>query len=162
MSFRHNPRLMHRRDSGRIGVGALFGGAAVCAALIGGVFLFSGSSPSEAAVKFMSALAKGDVQALTGLTALGTDTPAQVEAKWKFATEAAKHYRFGWSITSATTNRAGDRGAVRMQVERNLGGSGSYGENFQLPMVKKDGTWKVEVSGISREMYPFLPRAAGR
>jgi hypothetical protein len=71
---------------------------------------------------------------------------------------AGKDYSFRWSITGEMQTDDND-GTVRLQVERNFGSGASYPENFQLPMVKVNGQWKVEVNGISREMYPGLPQA---
>ncbi len=47
---------------------------------------------------------------------------------------------------------------VRMMVIRNAERDGAYEEKFELPLVKKDGKWKVEVLGLDRRLYPGLPR----
>jgi hypothetical protein len=122
------------------------------------VVLFMGQeSPSAAGSRFMSALAKGDPEALAKNSFVSGKSQEELLESWKFATGVAgKHYMFRWKISSSRV--VDDRSAtVRMQVEKNFG-PGSYEENFDLPLEKVDGKWKVDAGGISREMYPGLPR----
>ena len=123
-----------------------------------GILLFYGQEgPSAAASRFMDALARGDVDTLTQTSTANGKSPESLRKDWEFATKVAgQHYMFRWSITSSSIVDADDA-TVRLQVERNFGPS-SYGENYGLPMRKIDGKWKVEASGISREMYPGLPK----
>jgi len=134
--------------------------AAIAGVIVVAVLLFMGrESLNSVGGRFMSALAKGDVDALTKMSYMGDKTPAEIHKKWEFAVnDAAKYYRFGWRISATSEPEPNVSGTVRLQVERNLGSGGSYEENFQLPMVMKNGGWKVDVGGISREMYPALPR----
>lgn len=108
----------------------------------------------------MTALAKGDVDTLTKMTYLGANTSEdQIRKEWNFACNTAgKHYVFMWRITSSMEQDPGKVGSVQMQVTRNANTPGSYEEGFQLPMLKVNGQWKVDVRGISRQMYPALPR----
>jgi hypothetical protein len=107
--------------------------------------------------RFMTALAQGDVDTLTEMSYIGNAPPETVREEWRFATqEAGRHYRFIWRVTGAT--QASDNSAsVRMQVVRDSVG---YEENYQLPLVKTEEGWKVDVRGISRSLYPALPRGA--
>ena len=104
----------------------------------------------------MDALVRGDVNRLVDLSYTTGESKEQLQKEWEFATQqAGKHYNFGWKITSTTEQ--GDVGTVNLSVQRNLG-PGSYDENYSLPMKKVDGKWLVDVGGISREMFPALPK----
>ncbi len=48
--------------------------------------------------------------------------------------------------------------AVSLSVWRNYFSGISYDEKFELPMIKQEGKWLVDVRGINREMFPALPR----
>ena len=142
------------RRAGR--VSPLFLGVIV--ALVGlGVLLFMGQkSPAEAGSKFMDALARGDVDALTKTSYAPGKTEQELRDDWKLTTEVGKHYLFRWKVTSSSVTND-QQAVVRLSVERNFG-PGSYEENYGLPLAMKDGEWKVDASGISRELYPALPR----
>lgn len=122
------------------------------------LLLFSKESASVAAQRFMMALAKGDVETLTKMSSMPGRTEEDIRKQWEFATkEAGPYYRFVWQI-----NRSNDSGpntsAVVMDVLRNATDAQSYQEKYELPMIKENGVWKVEVSSISRGLYPALPR----
>lgn len=131
---------------------------AVFGAMVLGVILFfSKEGPGEVGARFMDALARGNVDKLTAESFAPGKSQAKLRKDWEYATKVGKHYLFFWTITSAIEQTA-DSAVVRLQVQRNLG-PGSYDENYQLPLAKdKDGRWKVDATGISREMYPALPR----
>ncbi|CAN5538870.1 hypothetical protein BH11ARM2_BH11ARM2_32660 [soil metagenome] len=147
---------MPHRQAGRVNILAIV--VVVCVVLIVAVFAMGRQSPAEAGAKFMSALAKGDATTLTDMTYLGDTPKEKVRKQWDFATQdASKYYRFAWKI-SGTSQPNDHEASVRLQVMRNLDSGGSYDENYQLPMVKVNGEWKVDVHAISHEMYPALPR----
>jgi hypothetical protein len=126
--------------------------------LVAVIFFVRQDSMGGAGTRFLTALAKHDVNTLTELTYLDKRDPEQVRKQWDFAVnEAAKHYRFLWVVDNSTQADA-DNGALQLRVWRNLDSPSTYDERFQLPMAKEDGKWKVVVSGISREMFPGLPR----
>jgi len=107
----------------------------------------------------MDALARSDVDKLTSLSDLGTETPDEIRKKWQFATEvSAKHYNFGWQITGEMQADPTD-GSVKLSIKRNITSPGTYDENYALPMHVVDGKWKVKVGEINSTMYPGLPRA---
>lgn len=71
---------------------------------------------------------------------------------------AAEHYRFKYRVAEAK-EFANNTATVKVKVNRNVGDGGfDYEENYELPMEKEDGKWKVHVQAVSREMFPFLPR----
>ena len=126
-------------------------------ALVG--LLFAGQkSPAETGSRFMDALARGDVDALVKTSYVPGESPEDLRKQWAFTVgNPGKHYLFHWEITSSNTVDD-DTANVKLSVQRNLG-PGSYDENYGLPLHKVNGEWKVDASGISREMYPGLPRA---
>ena len=145
-----------RRSAGRVPWVTLFVVAMVLAVAAG--FAFAQRSPATVGSEFMDALARGDVETLTKLSVIGDEPKASIRKKWDFAVnKAAPYYRFTWSVAGGEETK-GDGALVRVKVSRNVGGGGSYEENFQLPLVKTDDGWKVEVAGINREMFPGLPR----
>jgi len=143
-------------QAGRVNV--LLLGAIGSVVLILLVLFFGKESLSSVGVRFMSALAKGDVDTLTDMSYLGSEPKDSIRKKWDFAVnKVGKYYHFAWKVTSANQADA-NSGAVRLSVMRNVDSGGSYEENFQLPLVRTDGQWKVDVKNISREMFPGLPR----
>ncbi|RYG34446.1 hypothetical protein EON81_15510 [bacterium] len=146
---------MRNRQAGRVNFIAI--GAVACLLMIIAVFALGKQSPTEVGVKFMSALATGDSATLTDLTYLGETPKEEVRKEWDFATqEAGKYYRFVWKVTGYS-QPSDQEASIRLQVIRNLE-SGGYEENFQLPLIKQNDKWFVDVRAISREMYPALPR----
>lgn len=121
-----------------------------------GAVLVGGESPQTRAAIFMSALARGDAEALTDSTYLGGRDRAAMKAAWERTVREAEFYRFRYRILGAQ-NSSADTAAVRMHVWRNYGPM-SFEENFQLDLKKVEGRWKVRPEGISRAMFPFLPR----
>lgn len=129
-----------------------------CALVFLAVLMFGRESLSTVGTRFMTALGRGDVDTLTNMTYLGNSSKEEVRKQWDFAVNVAgKYYNFKYRITSAAANDE-KSGAVNMQVIKNSEQPGSYEEVFQLPLVKVNDEWKVDVKGISREMYPALPR----
>ena len=141
--------------------------AAALAALIAlvGLFTLSGDTPDKAAREFMSGLAKADAKALASRSFLNEggktkDSKASEEemAKaWQACFEGSKYFRFVYTVGDPSIQQDGSA-SVKLMINRNPFGMGGYDEHFELPMFKEDGKWKVHVQGISREMYPFLPR----
>ena len=144
------------RQSGRISLLALV--VIVGLVLVGFILLFGQESLTSVGARFMTALAKGDVDTLTKMSSLGDEPEDQIRKQWVFACNTAgKHYAFLWRITSSMEQERDKIGSVQMQVTRNAMSPGGYDEGFQLPLIKKDGQWKVDVGSISRQMYPALP-----
>lgn len=131
----------------------LVGLAAVVVVL--GLVFAGGQSPQTRAQQFMTALADGNAKRLAELSFSRGRTQADLEKMWAESVEEAKYYRFKFKILSAQEPTP-ETAQVRMQVWRGLGAA--YEDNFQLDMQKVDGEWKVRLEGLSRDMYPFLPR----
>ena len=126
--------------------------------LIAAIFLFNKPSPANAAGEFMDALVRGDSAKLTELSYMQRDSKEDIRKKWDYVFETvAKHYRFQWMPVSSK-ELSDDSAAVVFFVEKDVGSPSAYAQKFELPMVKQDGKWLVDVRGISREMFPGLPR----
>jgi len=145
---------MHR--SGRASWVLVAGLASI--ALVAAIFFLGGEGPSAVANKFMKALARGDVNQLAALSTIGENSTEELKKKWEYAVNVAgPHYRFAYAIRSER-QMSDDEAAVSIGVWRNYFSGIAYDEKFELPMIRKDGKWLVEVRGINREMYPGLPR----
>lgn len=122
-----------------------------------GMSLFS-DSPQQAGGRFMDALARHDSQKLGQLSHVSGQSSEQMAQRWeKLVNGPAKHFRFYWRI-SGTSQASGDTAAVQMFVERDQGAPTAYEEKFELPMVKVEGQWKVDIRRLDRRIFPFLPR----
>lgn len=139
----------------------LVGGIGVL--LIIGLSFLGLDSPTGTAARFMAALASGDYKTVAAASEViprpgesPEDARKRLEEEWKFAVETAgKHYRFRYRLMGQVIE--GDTAAVNMQVWKNYSAA-AYEENFDLPLVKSEGKWKVAVRGMSRKWYPAVPR----
>lgn len=126
--------------------------------VIGGFLLFNQESPDSAGAKFMFALAKGDSAKLTDLSYISGASKEDIKKQWDYATKvAAPHYLFAFRLNGSSQSSP-DEASVKVMMFRNVGDPGSYEEKFELPMVRKEGRWLVDVAGINRGLYPALPR----
>ena len=122
------------------------------------LFFVNRDSSGENGKKFMDALARGDAKTLADLSHLPGLDAQQREAAWKKSvTDYGKHYVFAWKVISVV-DASETTSAIKLQVNRDLMSQSSYPENFELPMVKADGKWKVDVRRIDRRLYPGMPR----
>jgi hypothetical protein len=125
--------------------------------VVAGLFFFAKDPVAKTANDFMVALAKGDVDTLTELSSFQGASKEELKEKWRFTVkEVAPHYMFAWKILSIARSDE-NTAAARLMVRRNAD-QGGFDENFQLPLVKENGEWKVDVRSISRAMYPGLPQ----
>lgn len=122
------------------------------------IFFSSGDTPEAAGGKFMAALINGDADTLTKYSYMEGLSQEQIRERWEYTLHrAAPHYRFVYSIDGST--RTGDEtAAIKLTFTKNVGQKGSVPDNFQLPLVKQDKQWKVDVRSMNRDMFPGLPR----
>lgn len=126
-----------------------------CVILVAMLLLLIGQeSMATVGARFMSALARGDAQTLAANSYVEGKTSDELLKEWQHTVDVTKHVRFRWNMLGSDQTGP-ETGSVRLEVERNMQG---YGDKFQLPLRRVGDKWKVEVRGISREMYPFLPR----
>ena len=145
---------MRMKRSGRVSLVLILAIAAVVAALA--LFLLAGESPRGVAGQFLTALAKGDAKTLAELSYMEGQTPEQIESKWKDTYAYSKYWIFAYMIKDVR-DLDKDNSTVTLGWVKNATKESSYEEKFELPMVRKDGKWKVDVRAMSREMYPYLP-----
>lgn len=143
------------KRSGRVSL-VLIVALAVAAAVVA-LFLMAGDSPSGVAGRFLTALAKGDTKTLTELSYMEGLSDDQIAAKWKATNESSKYWAFGYSIKDVKDQDA-NNSTVTLRWVKDAIGTAPEEIKAELPMVKKDGKWKVDVRGMSRQMYPFLPQ----
>jgi hypothetical protein len=121
---------------------------------VGYIALAPRETPTTVGAQFMDALARGDAKRLTDLSYTPDDSLEDLQKKWEFTvTYPGKHYWFKWAIKSEVEESDTDA-KVMMGVDVGKG----YEDNFTLPMTKQQGKWKVDAYGISRALYPGLPR----
>lgn len=132
--------------------------SAIGALVVVVLLFFLPASPQTAGTAFMDALARQDSKKLADLSFVQGKEVAEVQKDWEALLNGpAKYYRFYWNH-SQTVQSGADIAAVRFQVTRDVDSGMSYEEKFELPMVKKNGAWKVDVRRVDRRMFPFLPR----
>jgi hypothetical protein len=121
-------------------------------------------TPEKAAHRFLLALAKKDLDTLMELS-YWEGSPEDLRQQWDFCVnKAAKHYVFMWRLLS-TRKVSEDRAAVRVSILefRASRAQGAYGTELQpggmeMPLVRVDGRWKVDLMSLTRRFFPFLPR----
>lgn len=125
--------------------------------LIAGLFFSARESATTVASRFMSALAKQDLDEIVKTSFIGTRTPEETRTAWKKTFEFSKHYLFEWGISGAS--QPDDKNAtVKLQVKGNADSAASYEEKFDIALRKVNDKWMVDVRAISHDMYPALPK----
>ena len=115
---------------------------------IGLILLMLRQSPEEAAREFMNALAKGDVAKLTEMSYL-PDPAKPVEEQWKDTFEKhAKNYVFAWKM----------EGSVKILIVEIRVPDLHENDVANLPLIKRDGEWKIDLRSLTRTFFPGLPR----
>lgn len=145
------------KRTGRVNILVIFAIVGIVVLVI--LALMSGSSPSTAAARFLTALQKKDVKTLVELSDVDDKDKAALEQKFTNTVNVAgKYYNFRWRIITQQID--GDAASIKLQYIMNADSPSSYEENIDLPMVKKGGNWKVAVYEIPRKLHPGLPRAS--
>jgi hypothetical protein len=139
-----------------IAIGGLIGLVIVLAA--GGFYIFGRQSPEAAVQSFLVALADRDVDRLMEVTYLDRPTKPLRE-QWEFCLNvAAKDMPFAWTIGN-TQQLDSDRAVVEVfMVEFSVGGAKESDEPFRIPVVRRNGQWRVDLLGVPRTFFPGLPR----
>ncbi len=121
------------------------------------VLFLLGQSPENAAKEFMTALGTGDVDKLTEMTYL-PDPESDIKSQWRHTFEnSARNYVFGWKF--GTTEKDGtDRAVVRVTITEFRGPEHHENDQANLPLVRIDGKWMVDMRSLSRTFFPGLPR----
>lgn len=121
------------------------------------IMLLLGKSPEAAAREFMVALTKGDVATLTRMTYL-PDPVAPISEQWEEAfSSKARNYVYGWKFESSQKLND-DEAVVKVLIVEFRGPELHEKDVTNLPLVRKDGEWKVDVRSLTRGFFPGLPR----
>jgi hypothetical protein len=145
-----------RLVAGKVGVTAIV----IVAFLVGlgAMMLVSGDTPTATAARFMKALSDGDHKTLTEMSYSGDVSKEELAKQWEYTmTVAAPHYQFSYEI-KGETQPSKDSAIVWMMFTKNVGAGGTYPERFDLPLVRTEDGWKVDVFSMNRDMFPGLPR----
>ncbi len=143
------------RRAGRFNPIVLIGLVSAIAIIV--ALFFAKDVPTSATNEFLVAMAKRDVKKVTELSAY-EGSRAELEKQWDYCLNVASlHYRWIYKIRSYRETAPG-QAAVAIGFTKNAFDESSYEENFDIPMKKVDGKWKVDVRSMSREMFPALPR----
>lgn len=121
------------------------------------VLLLAGKdSPTQAGNEFLVALAKGKVDDLVN-DSYYQGSKEDLRKQWEFATtEAGQYYRFLWRVKDERISSP-TSASIQLGWVKNVGTPGAYEDNAELPMVKENGRWKVDVKAMSHDLYPALP-----
>lgn len=123
---------------------------------LGILVLMTRSSPTATVGSFLTALAKGDVDQLVELSHYDGDK-AKLREQWEFCVkEAAPHVRFTWTMSGSREIDA-EHATVNVLWFKDIENQG-YEKKYEIPCVKEDGQWKVDVAVMARDMFPALPR----
>ncbi|MBL8048788.1 MAG: hypothetical protein JNJ45_08905 [Chthonomonas sp.] len=123
-----------------------------------GILFMGKETPEQACQRFLVALAKQDVPALTDLTYMEDAKPEEISAAWKkTVTVSAPYFRFAWKFKRSSQPEP-NRASVDLSWVKNADSPSAYEENYGIPMEKVDGRWKVDVRAITADFYPGLPR----
>jgi hypothetical protein len=127
-------------------------------AVVAGLAIFAGASPTSAASDFLLALQSKDVDRLTELSYVPDGHKEELRKQWEFTTKTATpYYRFAWAVQHSK-QISDEQAVVVVRIVKNSDNESSYDEQFELPMVKADGQWRVDVYRLSRTIHPALPR----
>jgi hypothetical protein len=148
---------MNRRAKGVLKINPIILIGALGLILIPIIMFMLGQSPQSAANDFMAALAKGNVDKLTEMSYL-PDPERPLKEQWKETFDLyAKDYVYGWEMGS-TQKMGSDRAVVKVTIVEFRGPEMHENDTVNLPLVKKDGEWKVDIRDLTRTFFPGLPR----
>jgi len=144
------------KQSGRISLLAL--GSLFCVIVVSALLLFSRESPSAAGDRFMAALINHDVDGLTKMSMMKGASEDDIRKQWDFSVNTAeKYYRFAYRIAGAAQS-SDTTASVKVFVAKDADHPGAYEELMEVPLVKVNDEWKVDVRALSRDFFPCLPR----
>ncbi len=143
------------RRSGRTSFVLIAGAAALGLVLL--LFFYVGDSPAGAASHFMTALAKADAGELAKYAVHGSKTEPEMKKEWEDTLKYSKYLLLQWKVTDSQT-QGENQATVRLDYAKSSSVSETNTEHYELQLQKVNGKWKVDVSQIPRDMYPFLPQ----
>lgn len=121
------------------------------------IYVLQQQTPEEAAEEFLQALAKKDIDKLLQVSYL--ENPSlPLREQWDFClNQAAKNYIFIWNYTGSQRIDE-EHASVKVEFMVFHGLEPSYEEPIEIPLVMRDGKWKVDLNSLSRKFFPALPK----
>jgi len=136
----------------------ILGGVIGVIALLALIFLMQTTDSAGLRVdKFLTALGKADVKGIMATSTFGDEPAEVVRAKWEKCLERTEFYRFSWLIKS-TSSTSPDEGNVSVEMYKDAGNISTYPSKAEIPVVRINNEWYVDVRAMDREIYPALPR----
>jgi len=121
------------------------------------VYVLQQQTPEKTAEEFLQALAKKDIEKLVQLSYLENPS-APLRGQWDFCVNhAAKNYIFIWNYVNSQRIDE-ERAAVKVEFMIFHGIEPSYEEPIEIPIILRDGKWKVDLNSLSRKFFPALPK----
>jgi len=144
------------KQSGRISI--LMLASIFSVVLVTLILIFSRESLSTVGARFMDALERHDVNKLTAMSMMNGKTEDQIRKEWDYTVNTAgRYYQFAYSVEGGTQSGP-NLGSVKIRIIKDIDKPGSYDELVELPMVRVNDDWKVDVRSMSHELFPGLPR----
>ena len=146
------------KKSGRISFVLLAVIVAAIAAIVVFVLVSSEESPETVGSNFLRALAKGDLDTLTKLSYMDKTSDADIHKKWDYTINTAgPYFRFIYRV-KGSSRVSSDSGAVIVSWTKDVQNPTAYAIDYEIPMLKIDHHWKVDVRSLNRDMFPGLPQ----
>ncbi|MBA3725209.1 MAG: hypothetical protein H0W86_01850 [Armatimonadetes bacterium] len=144
-----------QRGSARMNLIVVLGIAGLAAILL--LLTLTQQSPQEATNEFMEALATKNVNRLAEMSYLESPrTP--LKEQWDVAVnERAKNFVFIWHFESSR-QPSPEEAVVRLTLVEFRGPEPKDSEPYEIPLLKRDGQWKVDLASLTRKFFPALPR----
>lgn len=144
------------RTSGRANIAIVIAGAFIVA--LGAMTMFTEPTATDVASRFMAAMAKLDASTLADLSYVEGEDKGRVLEQWTYMTDVvAKEYTFSYEI-KGEKSLSDKSSIVWMMFTKHAGMDGAFEERFELPMIKTDEGWKVDILATSRDFLPGMPR----
>lgn len=149
--------IRRRKETGRLRFDLVAIFLVVSVFVVIAVLSLAAQSPEAAADEFMRALAKHDVDTLTEMSYL-PDADPPLKEQWQTCVKRAKHYVFLWEYYGIK-RISDDEASIRLAIMEFRGAQGgAEGEEVELPLIRHEGRWKVDLTSLSRRFFPALPR----
>jgi hypothetical protein len=126
--------------------------------VVGIVLTSKTQNEEQVAAQFMSAVARLDAKTANDTSFIESVPPEESLKLWEKTFEYNRNYRFVWRLQGASNPTPGEA-LVKVGMRKDAASMSTYDENFDLRLVKDEKRgWIVDVNGLSRKMYPNLPR----
>lgn len=133
-------------------------GVAGVLGLAGMLFFLQGrETPGVRVQKFLTGLAKGNVDEVMAVSKFGDQPDETVRKKWEVCLHRSEYFRFYWKILE-TFNPSPDEAIVAINIYTGAAANEATEKRYQIPMIKDNGEWFVDAQSLNRDIFPALPR----